>query len=1174
MGSRIVVLLLIVGTLVVPGTTLVVAHSAPGAAPGVTAAAAPALAHVPATEPAAAPAPATNPAGAMAASALAATRSLGLSPIVEYPPRASATPTELAQAAASGTVTPLYTGIPAPVGLADYGLARASNGTVVGSVVRTTSVRASVDFNATGVAANDLFLSSPDAFGVQLNAVLTNVTIQGVGTYAYWTQNVVSYEPSTGTMILVTNVWNFSARGASITNGTIYSHGPYGTNLSAELGYYYAEQFVAVPVLYPYNLTLYLNSTVVGGRNAVDFTVLVQNRTTTLSFPYDDVVFNSLRAGHAGVGQPAEYAANGKTYNAVGLTNDFEVIFGGPGGGSQADLFDADATLGLAYLAGASYVAVPSAYNYGGETGETVTGAYVGWSDAPGGPAGLPTYATMSTGPTILSGLWNASGPEGTYPLTVDVSPSNAFTFVTPENFSRAFTVEESSYAPSVTTDVFYLAPGNYSLLTELSDFTPVTTTVSLRGPLTVDLALAANASEGIYTPLWAWSNAQLAALSTAGDGTPGNPYLIENTQAAPIGPKFGLYNDYTFPVFPGVFLLGTNASVEFDQPASLATSTSTFQPPGGTLPATNDLPYWFEGVRHVALVNGTNVSGWFGNYTWYPTVFNTFSVVFYASSDNLVAGNHFRAEQGLLLYSGGTFSGATNVGGGNNTVWGNNFSELKNPNSTHGLFPSVADLGVELAESGDLVYDNAFLTATTAWLLPLNLDSGAAENYSVTWNITPQPAANVHYAAGFPLVPLTGSIVGTAEQGGNYWWDYGVAYNPYNGANDPYGTLPYDENAPTLASILYGTQYYDASYIYNGGDLDPLLTYALYSGGFSVSTGHGPSTPSVEILVGRYDATYPLDPYPLVGDASIAADGGTLTLQLPNGTYAWDAVESGGYVVSPDEGEFYVYAGNFSTIHLNVSQAQYFAFFVEEGLPAGTNWSLTFNGTPTTVSASAKEFLVPNGTFAYSVRSVPGTPGYAPSPAFGNVTIAGGSATVTIDFGRAERVTFRAVGLPDGASWSVATPEASGSTTVPSIGPSTIVLAEAEGTLTFSVTAPAGYGVAYVAGLRVLNYSTADILGAATIVVHFGPLEDLYFNVTGAVPGNWSVTISSGYRIGGSPVTQTRWSTGPSIEFPQIVKGSWRFVVLGPLGATPHPARGTVALPARTFTRSLRFTA
>ena len=98
---------------------------------------------------------------------------------------------------------------------------------------------------------------------MQLNAVLTNVTIQGVGTYAYWTQNVVSYEPSTGTMILVTNVWNFSARDATITNGTIFSHGPYGTNLSAELGYYYAEQFVAVPILYPYNLTLFLNSTVV-----------------------------------------------------------------------------------------------------------------------------------------------------------------------------------------------------------------------------------------------------------------------------------------------------------------------------------------------------------------------------------------------------------------------------------------------------------------------------------------------------------------------------------------------------------------------------------------------------------------------------------------------------------------------------------------------------------------------------------------------------------------------------------------------------------------------------------------------------------------------------------------------------------------------------------------------
>jgi thermopsin len=1075
-------------------------------------------------------------------------------------------------------VTPLYTGIPAPVGLADFGLSSTSNGSVVGSILNTTSVRASVDFNATGVVANDLFQSSPDSFGIQLNAVMTDVTILGVPGYSYWTQNVVLYYPEAHAMVLVTNVWNFTSRNAALQPGTIYSHGPDGTNYSAALGYYYAQLAVPNPIAYPFNLTMFLNSTVTSGRDAVDFNVLVQTGSTHLDFPYDFVAFNSIRSGGHAVSQPSNYTANGKAYNAIGLTNDFELIFGGPGGGSQADLFASDDTLGLAYLSGASYLSVPSASNYGGETGETVTGANVGWSNAPGGPAGLPTYGTMTTGPTFLGGLWNDTGPAGAYALTLHVSPSNAFTFVTPVNVSHRHIVQEASYAPSVTTSTFHLAPGNYSLLTELSDFNPVTTSLALTGPKTVWINLTANATEGIYTPLWAWTNAQLAALSTSGTGTPTSPYVIENAQPHPIVANFGLYNDFAFPVFPGVFLEGTNASVEFHQPASLATSTNTFQSPGGALPSTNDLQYWFETVSHVAIVNASNISGWFSKYAYYPTGFNTFSVVFYESSQNLIAGNRFVVDQGLLVYSGGSFSNATNIGGGGTTVWGNNFTNLANPPSwlPFVAFPALGYLGVEIAEKNDVVYNNAILTWTTAWLLPFNLYSGSRENYSAEWNITPQAATNVHFATGFPLISLTGSVVGTLDQGGNFWWDYGLAVNPHNGADDPYGVLPYDEKATTLAYQLFGSYYYDASYLYNGGDDAPLVPYALYNGSLVASTPHGAAAPPVDLNVIQTHTNA------VVRIASIPSNGGNLSLELPNGPYRFVANSTSGYTVSPPQEAFSVNGSNFGTIHLLVTKTLQNVTFSESGLPNGTPWTVTFNGSTTTTSAPGElVYYSPNGTFAYSVRSVPGTPatsgqpatnGYAPSPSVGNVTLTGAGYPAAISFSSADRLTFRASGLPSGTGWSVRTLEANGNATVPVTGPSTIVLAETGGVVRFTVTPPTGYGVAEVTGPRFPTFTTANVTRTTALVVHFGPLEDLYFNATGSVPANWSVTISSAYLHGGAPGSQTKSTSGGSIEFTNVVKGAWKFVVAAPAGYLAHPPHGTVLVPPRTDTRAIRF--
>jgi len=812
----------------------------------------------------AASAPAPNIAQTMGETALAATHAARLSDRYISVPRPSASAAQIAQSQASGHVTPLYSGAPNPAGVAYYGLSEGSHGTVVPTAQQTRSLEGGIDMQGSGVYAQDLYSSSPDAFGMQLNAVQTNVSILGNNSYSFWTQDIVLYFPASSYMILITNIWNFSGPllpsnpDGVITNNALYSQtlGCVDASCASSdfgyqqaLHYYYSALVIPFPVSYPWQMTMYMNSTLTMGRDGVSFAVdLSQGSGQDINAQYDTVVFNSILPD-----QPltfsAPYTANGFAYNPVHLTNDWELIFGGPNGGSNADIASADATLSLGYWNSQldEYLEIPSAYNYGGETGETVTGMNVAWADSGGiggaepdalgaGPLGFSDWGTVSAGPNVVSGLWGAGAPEGTWPVTFNVNPASAWIVVTPDNDSTD--VANFLYAvPFAESDLygptFWHTPGTYFVKVELSYYDqvpkgPTLIKLHLDEPKVLNINLHFNPLEGVYTPLWAFSNSEIAGLSTSGNGTEWNPYMLFNNQYRDFASWFGLYNDWTFPVYPGVFFYDTTAYTYLEHAPSFTAKTSLNNNyPGPYLPGTNQLQYWFWSVSGFALYDASNISGWFGGgYPYSPFTWDPFNVIFYNSSNNLIAGNTFGTEaQALLMYAGGSAFGPANSGGGDNTVWGNAFLEYSAPPSDLALMTYAEGVGLTLGENGDLIYNNWFATPTTAFMLPLNLYSDDPYLYTDAWNITPIGAAHVNTASGFPLIPLTGSIAGGSIQGGNFWWDYGTTAgspNPYNGAINPYGVLPYDENATTLVAYFFGPEYYSATYIYNGGDYAP----------------------------------------------------------------------------------------------------------------------------------------------------------------------------------------------------------------------------------------------------------------------------------------------------------------------------------------------------------------
>ncbi len=707
---------------------------------------------------------------------LAAIKAAGVPTRDVFLPNLGARPT-----VSNGVVQPLYSAAPSPMGLGYFGV-KDVHGVNVGTVSYTQSVEATVQMNS--VTPFYLASSSPDIFTMQLNTVATNVDVLGTPG-EYWIQNVPIYEADSQTLAIEDNIWNFSSPTAGMQVNTLYS---YDGNLIAPEFYYAEGPTWHMPT--PFTIDLYNNATVLNDRPTIffNYTILAANGSV-YSGSYDQVEFNSAVNPTSPSPTPT-YQIDGKQTNPLGLLNDAEIMLGGPGGGSTTTLLGINARMALATLPNgtSTYVPVPAGFSSGTDTGETSEGI----AEYATGSLSNP-WAVLGPGPSLLQPLWGLVGAHfGKITTTVTVSPANAFVFV---STSGTFKSNSAAWAPTPESGTLTIAlpPGTYSYKFLLSDYAPTSAVVS--GSSSFAVSLASDPALGVYTPLYAWTNAELAGISQPGGlGTSSHPYVLENREYGTLNPLFGEFNDYMFGVFSGIFIADTTAHVDvYDAPsfaiayslAPEASSTTQF----GT-PATNNLGMQFYNVSNLALVATPVITGWFfadaGSYMS--------NVLFWNSSDNLIAANDFEVEStGIILF-----------GGTGNVLWGNVFTPATTaaPDPSSIYFGSTP-LAIEEFNAADLIYNNAVLTPYTAYTPGYNLYTGAFNIPVDTWNVRVQPASDVRHMLGFDL---TGSILGTSWIGGNYWGNYGTASNPY-------GVLPYD----------------DSGLIFVGGDHAPLINFALY---------------------------------------------------------------------------------------------------------------------------------------------------------------------------------------------------------------------------------------------------------------------------------------------------------------------------------------------------------
>ena len=1023
--------------------------------------------------------------------------------------------------ATSSTATPAYDRSPAPMGVSDFGYS-INSGVTTRYSYSTSGFLGSAMFE--GMVANSLQTTSPNTVAIQLNTVLNHVTVQGNPNNVFWIQNVMLYTPSLGQMQFVSNIWSLSSPSMEMQNNTILSGS--GTVVPG-LFYYYAGPTINVPGTF--TAIVYVDSVMNDLNNAVVFSYEITGTESSSTVPetaYDMVTFNSVLPGTVVPAASANFLVDGNQKTPAGLLYDSELVATGPGGGSSTNVYSANDQFKLQYKGSTgTYSNVPSAFNYGSNTGETIQGLSVWWTSL------KSPIAHLSTGPSILVPLWGSDETSsGGTNIQGTVDPANAFFFI---NAGTTYDSSKAAWAPVNPNGTYlYAMPGglDYAGAVMMSEFNPYVFTSTDMFPETetnttegggsstntshgggggenettayFNVSLDFNRANGIYAPLYAVDNAQLKYLTVGssnftgvaniknltpnvfvGDGTPGDPYIIENNQYSTLNSLFARTNDYMFPAFAGVQISNTNASIVISSPSNFAVKYPSFMAAmllQFGLPSFNNLNFQFINTTNIVLEGASSISGWNGaSMNGFPSA----SVIFWDSTSFLVAANQFNGMgTSLLVYN----SNGVNGGG---TIWGNHFTTdpITETSYAGNILHGTAPISILMMSSGNLVYNNYFDQGSKALSPSYDQFAQEAATYTNMWDLGQK--YNLSYVNTVQGFNLTGSIVETSYQGGNYWESFE-------------GTIPYN----------------DRGNIAVGGDYYPLLPQK-----FNVTfIGTGLPTAS------SWSVT--------LGDTTMTTTGSQIQFQVLNGTYYYKIDKPSLYSAAPINGVAMVYGENIVK-DVTFTLVEHQITFTQTGHPVGESWSVNLSGQVKSTTGNSITYMMPNGTYSYTVS---GNSHYAAIPSPGMVLVNGANTAETIKFALVYyAATFTQTGLPAGSGWSViinGLPYAATGTTL------TVDLPN--GTYVYTMIAPSGY--------RTTTESGTFVVFGSPLTENVQFAEQTYtlsFNAKGLTSGTqWGVDFN------GNTVN----TTSSSLTF-EVNDGNYSYQILNVNGYNLQQTPGYV---------------
>jgi Thermopsin len=575
---------------------------------------------------------------------------------------------------AQGTINPFYVAQPAPLGLGDFGLGATpysyNTSHILGEVTFTAPPNVT-DPGSSGViepaGQHDGYVGSVYEFGIQLNTVATNISMPGSDQGFFWTQNVVNFN-DTG-IHFVDDTFNMSGDPV-IEPGTIYSACDNGSAGVQRILNAYGGVFQCVggtipvsPASYPITVQLYNNATINKENQTVvsyGYRFTFQGTGQVFTGVASQVVFNnpdpSVRPAN-----PPGFSIDGFAGAPGGVFRDAEIVLVGDIGGDNSVFRAINGTINLEYsnrtLGG--WQNVPSAYNFGTDTGETSTGIADYWTAS--------HTLVIHQGPAMLYGLWNSQPqvavPSGSIHIVGSITPSYGFVFVSntppavdPWNATLGER-DNMSWLPTTDAGTFntYLPAfgGTWTTQYYVEGFADGFATAMgppIAGSVTAYTLKLKGAAGTLDAPLYAFSNAQASALAFHVTGSAATPYSFTDLTVN-MNFTFEHVNDYGYPEFAVFMTQGVTNPVHV---------TSVYQgedSPDGNFVIIDYSVYGFEsGV--VA-----------------PAPY-TFSAPYYTSGINIYGGVHDQVSDQIVAEDGYNLQ---------LVLWGDRGASVWNIESTYG---------------------------------------------------------------------------------------------------------------------------------------------------------------------------------------------------------------------------------------------------------------------------------------------------------------------------------------------------------------------------------------------------------------------------------------------------------------------------------------------------------
>jgi YVTN family beta-propeller protein len=289
-----------------------------------------------------------------------------------------------------------------------------------------------------------------------------------------------------------------------------------------------------------------------------------------------------------------------------------------------------------------------------------------------------------------------------------------------------------------------------------------------------------------------------------------------------------------------------------------------------------------------------------------------------------------------------------------------------------------------------------------------------------------------------------------------------------------------------------------------------------------------------------------------VVGTIPVGKNPETIVTDAPSGMLY--SADYGGNTITIINGNFYLTSVQF----VPRPPTYYSVNFTESGLPAGTNWTVSVNGTGGVSPGATISFSELNGSYPFTVGSVPG---FRSTPSAGDVAVNGTNVTIPVVFRPPPpptySITFLESGLATGTSWTLTL----NGTSVMSSGPS-LEFDETNGSYSFQVSPVRGFTDAPSSGTVVVAGKGSSVSIAFTVIP---PAEfSVGFRETGLPNGTtWSVTVGSATMSGAAP---TLWVNETN--------GSYAYTVAAISGFSAAPSSGVVTVTGTSEILAIHFNA